>query len=595
MKLLLKTILIVVISQSVFSNEVEVIDLHESKSLDQLVLDKLNNDLENDDSDINTNQLSKDIENESENNEFLDENSKEIVLIDDINLDSQKYLISFNNQEIKNFLSYSKDIKSEVLKNEFYDYLLNLKLDLSISDNKEIFFTLVDYFYKIGKISYAYDLIKFNNISNDDNISYYNFIEINYLLATYQLEEVCNFKSNNNININLDNFLFEKIDIFCLLLENKFSEADLFNALLIEVEENLDQNFQLLYSLMADRENNFNYNEVDFKFTENQNLIFLYSAMSRIAEIPLSEELLNIDPKNLAIPIILNKSTPMKLRLKAANQAYINRLITIDSLAALYQSVDFDNSQIDNFQKTLNELNNDTELSMALHFQNINVQIFPSERLSAIIQFWTFAKKHNLSKIAYSLTLKIIESIDPNSSNYEYGADIATSYIYNEFYNEASKWIKYYENNIGIDDRSNNARLLLDLHSATEYNDIVNTIDTNIDNLKNIENKNSKEFIYVLHNILEENENFQMNIDLESIYDDRLMPSIFFNENLKSSINNNELDKFLIYSIISINGKNWVNLHPEHLKILLDGFLEYENGRLMKDLILEIILNYKIL
>ena len=67
----------------------------------------------------------------------------------------------------------------------------------------------------------------------------------------------------------------------------------------------------------------------------------------------------------------------MDLRIKAANYAYMNKLITVDSLAALYQSVDFDNNQLENYNKTLKELNKNVEMSMALYFQYINIQIFP--------------------------------------------------------------------------------------------------------------------------------------------------------------------------------------------------------------------------
>ena len=66
--------------------------------------------------------------------------------------------------------------------------------------------------------------------------------------------------------------------------------------------------------------------------------------MARIAELPLNEKFLEVDPLNLAIPIILNKSTSDNLRLKAANQSFLNGNISIESLAALYQSLDFNYS-----------------------------------------------------------------------------------------------------------------------------------------------------------------------------------------------------------------------------------------------------------
>ena len=42
---------------------------------------------------------------------------------------------------------------------------------------------------------------------------------------------------------------------------------------------------------------------------------------------------------------------------------------------------------------------------MAYYFQLINIQIFPNERLEALINFWDFAKKNNLEEIAYALNI----------------------------------------------------------------------------------------------------------------------------------------------------------------------------------------------
>ena len=38
---------------------------------------------------------------------------------------------------------------------------------------------------------------------------------------------------------------------------------------------------------------------------------------------------------------------------------------------------------------------------------------------------------------------------------------------------------------------------------------------------------------------------------------------------LNNSIINNNDDKFLFYSLISLNDKNWNDIHPEHLKLIL--------------------------
>ena len=78
--------------------------------------------------------------------------------------------------------------------------------------------------------------------------------------------------------------------------------------------------------------------------------------MARIAEVPLNEEFLKIDPLNLSIPIILNTSTPIELRMKAAHNSFLNGLISIESLAALYQSVDFNSDELNKTKETIKQM-----------------------------------------------------------------------------------------------------------------------------------------------------------------------------------------------------------------------------------------------
>ncbi len=73
------------------------------------------------------------------------------------------------------------------------------------------------------------------------------------------------------------------------------------------------------------------------------------------------------------------------------------------------------------------------------------------------------------------------------------------------------------------------------------------------------------------------------------------MPSIFISEKINLTIFNNNNNEFLIYSIMSLNNKEWKDVHPLHLKMILQGFLNYKNGNKIKNLILEIFKNYKIL
>ena len=87
--------------------------------------------------------------------------------------------------------------------------------------------------------------------------------------------------------------------------------------------------------------------------------------------------------------------------------------------------------------------------------------------------------------------------------------------------------------------------------------------------------------------------NSNTNINLDKIFDDRLMPSIFLLNAINESIINNEYEKFLFYSLISLNDKKWDKIHPEHLKLILKGYLQYKEGLLFRSIILEVLKNYQ--
>ena len=89
--------------------------------------------------------------------------------------------------------------------------------------------------------------------------------------------------------------MLQKSDIFCLTLENKFSEAKLLNSLLAESETLRDENFQKLFNFMLSSENS-NTSIPLVPIFNQKTLVFLYSAMLRINELPLDKEFIELDP-----------------------------------------------------------------------------------------------------------------------------------------------------------------------------------------------------------------------------------------------------------------------------------------------------------
>ena len=136
------------------------------------------------------------------------------------------------------------------------------------------------------------------------------------------------------------------------------------------------------------------------------------------------------------------------------------------------------------------------------------------------------------------------------------------------------------------------SRILLDLYSSNDLNSFINSINLTLNN--NFNNKDSEynELLYVLKSVMNLDINSNTNINLNKIFDDRSMPSIFLINEINNSIFNNLEEEFLFYSLISLNGKEWKNIHPDHLKLILSGYLKYKDGVLFRSIILEVLKNY---
>tara|TARA_B100001057_G_scaffold233891_1_gene234090 strand:- start:1336 stop:3099 length:1764 start_codon:yes stop_codon:yes gene_type:complete len=562
------------------NNEVEVINLYESKSLDQMVLDNLNDEVVIEEEKV---------ENSNETIE-IETNEVEVKQIETV---KDNFIHKNELKNLSNYFDNLKKINSKTLQKEIIEVLENLQLNLELEKDREIFFIIINYLQSIGRINKSYELIEAYDLSNDKNFSFYIRVKLNYLLSTFQLNDACNYKEELNSNIKLNFFFLEKLDIFCLILNNNQSEASLLNSILIESEKNLDDYFQYLFSLISTSSDQISADN-EIKNSEiNKELIFLYSAMTRIAELPFSHKFYELDKKNLSIPIILNQASPIDLRIKAANESFLENLINVDSLAALYMSADFNSDQFNNSKKTIETFSGNNELSMAFLFQLVNIQIFPNDRLNILIKFWDYAKKNNLEEIAYKLSINMLSSIEVSSENIMYGPQIASAYIYNKNFDNAADWIELYENAKEIDSKSIYTRILLDLHSSSDLNSFINSINKNLNSYTYDQVNENEELLYVLKSVMNLDINSSPNINLNKIFDDRSMPSIFLLNEISNSIINNDEEKFLFYSLISLNDKNWTNIHPEHLKLILNGYFKYKDGLIFRDIILEVFRNYK--
>ena len=79
-----------------------------------------------------------------------------------------------------------------------------------------------------------------------------------------------------------------------------------------------------------------------------------------------------------------------------------------------------------------------------------------------------------------------------------------------------------------------------------------------------------------------------------NILDDRVMPSYFLMKDIKHHINEKNDLSILFLLLISMQSKNWIELHPEHFNLILEAINFYDNGALKKQIIIEILKEFKI-
>ncbi len=591
-------------SYSLNASEVTIIELHKNKSLDQLVLETENNtenknleeNFDNNDSgneDIDVLSTS-DENNQDETDDITDLENKPIFEnsnSESVTLINSENIFDVDEKIIQHHLIKISEIKSKTLSKEFVEILSNSKSENQEDDNNKFYF-IIKKLYEIGEIQKAYNLIKEINLDlilTEEHLAFFHAIELNYLLSTFKLSEVCEHKNLLlEKSIFLPNFLLEKTDIFCLTLENKFAEAKLLNSLLMDSEKAIDSTFQSLFEFMIlEDSKEVNFETINLK--EFKNLIFLYSAMLRINELPLKEDFINIDPLNLAIPVILSDSTPINIRIKAANKSFFDQVISVDSLSALYQSVDFNSEQFNSPKETILNLNEDNELIMAFYYQLANMQIFPADRLKVILEYWQFSKNIGLETIAYSVTKNILESFTPSSENTKYSIQIALAHISNQNYEEASKWLNILDNSEVNKSQIQYAKFLINLYES----DDLNTIKEFLNNINNDFDSNtgskSIETIDILSKFLNIDTSIISNYEYAIVSDDRAMPSYFLIRDIKKNMTSQKNLTLLFLSIISMNNQNWNELHPEHLNLILEAYSIYDEGSLIKPIILEIL------
>ena len=81
----------------------------------------------------------------------------------------------------------------------------------------------------------------------------------------------------------------------------------------------------------------------------------------------------------------------------------------------------------------------------------------------------------------------------------------------------------------------------------------------------------------------------------KKIQESKEMPALYLLESIRNASKKNNQIKLLFNIILSIDGKKWTDIHPEHLRIILLNLQNYKEGTIINNILLEVLEDNKII
>ena len=576
-------------------SEIQIIDLTNRDNVDKIQEDdkevqELNSSISNEKEIFNQEETIDDTESNNEN--ILNTTSDETLNVNYNNdsIDNLKNIWTNSSKKNLNFLSekLNSKITSKTIKNNIIDLIIYGTEPPNDMTKAEFDKLRILTLRKLGNIEAAISLI--NNITTyEDNKSIYDLIFLEKSLIEYDLVTVCNILESSP-NFEFDSYII-KINIFCSYLNNDLEKAEFYNTLLLEENEN-DEYFQSLYNILIGLENEINAIN-NYRYDENS--IILYSAIMRSINLPFTEDFIKINSPQLLKTIAISPSTEISVRINAAQKAFDLNELSSESVAAIYQSVDFTSEELQNPLKTIEKTYiNDPSKAMALLFQSSRIQILPISRLEALNNLWNYSRNINESKLAFELSKDLLKTIEPSVELIDFALQTSIVHFYNQNMKDSKEWLKLFENNSTKKIEKDYFQLIFLMNLEEDNYDFTNNnlesiflnFDTSQNNLKFLELYLTT-LDYIGFNV--PNNLWELTAIKEK--DQRTIPSIYIMKLIEKASEKKLLGDLLLNIAISMEDNEWHEIHPQHVGLIFDNLINIEEEKIVKQIALEILKN----
>ena len=437
---------------------------------------------------------------------------------------------------------------------------------------------------ELGDFENAKSLIDLVNKEDNEEILIKQ-TEINLSLNNFDL--VCSNIEKKRKDFK-QNIFWKKVEIFCQILNDNTNKANLSISLLKEDESFDDKNFLKIIDSLIYKE------EIDDENLLDLNLLNL--VMTRVANINIKESYVLNDNPLLLTMIYRMPNAPIKLRIEAIEKSKKLLNLPIETVEEIYNSYDLKekDKKISLHDNIL--LGSDTQ---AILFQMATTEDDEEKKAKIIQKSLELASINGNFTLISKLNLNSLLEIKPSKKLSWFASYAAKSLLISNKKEEAMKWYEISKN-----EKDKNTELFNNFIELWVIVEFLNLKDKenqykNISQSEILESINkfksqNKELIfdtlgfYILENFgVKINPQFWLiNLDNQEI-ESKQLPNSSLISLLKYSSENRKVGETILLILMSLNDKNFNQLHPFFLQIVIGSLNQIGLQEKAFDLVIE--------